>query len=615
MKNFFSTFFGAIVGVIVAGILCTIIFATIIVSSFKGHFHFGNDKKFHVKANSVLMVHFKNPIKERSTNNPLSDLGLGDIVGEKSGLGLDDILKSIKKAETDTAIKGVYLDLNDDVIASSATLEEVRNSLLEFKASKKFIYAYAENYSQKSYYLASVADKVYLNPEGEFMFKGLSAQIMYYKNALEKLDVEMHVYRHGKFKSAVEPFMLDKMSAPNRLQLETLLNSLWKHMLDGISKERGVSVAELQNIADELKINFPADAQQLKLVDELKYKDEVTDALKQKLGVKEKEKINFVNLGEYASHVKNKHHKKDADEDDDDEEDEKDKKHDKKPKLAIIYAVGEISSGEGDGEKIGSETTAKDIREARKDTTIKAIVLRVNSPGGSALASDVIWREVTLAKKVKPVIVSMGDVAASGGYYISCAANYIFADPNTITGSIGVFGLMPNAQKLFSEKLGIHIDTVNTNKHSDLGSLYRSATETEAVYIQRGVEQVYSTFTKRVAEGRGMSQADVDSIGQGRVWSGADALGIKLVDALGGLKDAVYYAAGKVNLKEGEYELLQLPREKDQLKELLHGKKDEEEVKVLQQRLGVFYDYLQYAQTVIKAKGVQARLPFQMVIN
>jgi len=615
MRNFFSTFFGAIVGVIVAGILCTIIFATIIVSSFKGHFNFGKDKKFHVKANSVLMVHFKNTIKERTTNNPLAELGLGDIVGEKSGLGLDDIMKSIKKAKEDTAIKGIYLDLNDDIIASSATLEEVRNSLLEFKASKKFIYAYAENYSQKSYYLASVADKVYLNPEGEFMFKGLSAQIMYYKNALEKLDVEMHVFRHGRFKSAVEPFMLDKMSAPNRLQLETLLNSLWKHMLDGISKERGVSVAELQNIADDLKINFPADAQQLKLVDELKYKDEVTDALKQKLGIKEKQKINFVNLGEYAKHINKKHHKKDEDLDDDDIDDDDKKQETKQDKLAVIYALGEISGGEGDGEKIGSETTAKAIREARKDTTIKAIVLRVNSPGGSALASDVIWREVTLAKKVKPVIVSMGDVAASGGYYISCAANYIFAQPNTITGSIGVFGLMPNAQKLFSDKLGIHIDTVNTNKHSDLGSLYRSTSEAEAAYIQKGVEQVYSTFTKRVAEGRGMSQADVDSIGQGRVWSGADAIGIKLVDALGGINDAIKYAATKGNLKEGEYELLQLPKQKDALKDLFKDKKDEEEVKVLQQRIGVFYDYIQYAQTIINAKGVQARLPFQMVIN
>ena len=607
MKNFFSTFFGAIVGVIVAGILCTIIFATIIVSSFKTQFHFGKDKETRIKANSVLMLKFKDPIKERSANNPLAELGLGDFIGGKNGVGLDDIMKSIKKAESDTAIKGIYMDLNDEIVASPATLEEVRNSLLQFKASKKFIYAYAEGYSQKSYYLASVADKIFLNPQGDFMFKGLSAQIMYYKNALEKINVEMQVFRHGKFKSAVEPYLLDKMSAPNRLQLETLLNSIWIHMLEGISKQRGVSVAELQNIADELKINFPEDAQQLKLVDELKYKDEVSDILKQKLGIKEKQKINFVSLGEYTEHV-NKKHKGD-------EDDDSDKKHDKKNKLAVIYAVGEIASGEGDADKIGSETTAKAIREARLDTTVKAIVLRVNSPGGSALASDVIWREVTLAKKAKPVIVSMGDVAASGGYYISCAADRIFAQPNTITGSIGVFGLSPNAQKLFSEKLGINIDTVNTNKHSDLGSLYRGATPLEAAYIQKGVEKVYDTFTKRVAEGRGMAQADVDSIGQGRVWSGVDALKIKLVDELGGINDAINYTVKKANLTEGEYEILSLPKQKDPLKDLLNGKKDDEEARVLQQNLGVFYEYIKCAQSIIKAKGVQARLPFEMRIN
>ena len=605
MKNFFSTFFGAIVGVIVAGILCTVIFATIIVSSLKSQFHFGKDKEIHVKANSVLLLKFKKPIKERGVNNPLSDLGLGEFMGNKNGNGLDEIMKSIKIAAEDTAIKGICLELTDDIMASSATLEEVRNSLLQFKASKKFIYAYAESYSQKNYYLASVADKIYLHPEGDFMFKGLSAQIMYYKNALEKINVDMQVFRHGKFKSAVEPYLLDKMSAPNRLQLETLLNSLWGHMLAGISKQRGIPVAELQSIADELRINFPADAQQLKLVDELKYKDEVIDFLKQKLGLKEKQKINFVSLEDYVECQEKLDVKKDK----------KDKRMFYKNKLAIIYAVGEISSGEGDADKIGSETTAKSIREARLDSSIKAIVLRVNSPGGSALASDVIWREVCLAKKTKPVIVSMGDVAASGGYYISCAADRIFAQPNTITGSIGVFGLSPNVQKLFSEKLGINIDTVNTNKHSDLGSLYRPVSAQEASYIQKGVEQVYSTFTKRVAEGRGISQAEVDSIGQGRVWSGSDALKIKLVDEIGGVQEAITYALKKVNLKEGEYELLSLPKIKDPIKDFLHGKKEDEETRILQERLGVFYDYLKYAQGIIKAKGIQARLPYELVIQ
>lgn len=540
----------------------------------------------------------------------MGDLGFDGIFGDKNGMGLNDIMKSLQKAESDSSIKGVYIDLTDEPVGSPATLEEVRNAILHFKASKKFVYAYAESYSQKGYYLASVADKIYLHPEGEFTFKGLSSQIMYYKNALEKLDVQMQVFRHGKFKSAVEPYLLDKMSPANRLQIRTLLNSIWMHMLEGISKQRGVSVDELQQIADNLKINFPADAQQYKLVDELKYKDEVNDILKQKLGVKEKEKINFVSLEKYAEHVNKKH----ADDEDDVDENDRIKKS-SKDKLAVIYAVGEIASGEGDNEKIGSETTAKAIKEARMDSSVKAIVLRVNSPGGSALASDVIWREVTLAKKSKPVIVSMGDVAASGGYYISCAADRIFAQPNTITGSIGVFGLIPNAGKLFNNKLGINIDTVCTAKHGDLGSLYRAATPEEAEYIQKSVEQVYSTFTKRVAEGRGMAQADVDSIGQGRVWSGIDALRIKLVDELGGIGDAIKYAEKKANLKENDYELLSLPKQKDPFKELLSGKKDDEEARVLQKNFGVLYDYLKTAQTMLKAKGVQARMPFEMAIN
>jgi protease IV len=604
MKNFFSTFFGALVGVVVAGILCTVIFAVMIISGLKSSFgNFGEEKSFTVKSNSVLMVKLDKAIKERGKENPLADMGIP--FGGESGVGLNEILKSIKKAETDTNIKGIYLDLNNDVAASAATLEEVRNALVGFKASKKFIYAYAETYSQKSYYLASVSDKIYLHPEGDLTFKGLSAQIMYYKNALEKLNVEMQVFRHGKFKSAVEPFLLDKMSAPNRLQMETLLNSIWKNMLDGISKQRGISPEELQSMADELKISSPDDAQQLKLVDELKYKDEVMDILKAKLGVKEKDKINFVSLSNYA---KSKGNGKEE------EEGDSDLKSSKR-KLAVIYAVGSIESGNGDDETIGSETIAKAIKDARLDSNVKAIVLRVNSPGGSALASDVIWREVVLAKKAKPIVVSMGDVAASGGYYISCAADRIFAQPNTITGSIGVFGIMPNAKKLFNEKLGIYIDTANTAKHSDLGTPYRAASEMEAAYIQKGVEKVYDTFTKRVAEGRGMKQADVDSIGQGRVWSGVDALNIKLVDELGGINDAIKYTANKASLKEGEYEIVGYPKQKDPLKELLKGKKEDEESRLLKENLGVFYEYAKSIQSVLKVRGVQARLPFDFVIN
>lgn len=612
MKNFFGSFLGALVGVIVTGIICTLIFAGVVVSGFQSAFEFSEERPVRVKPNTVLLMKFTQPIKERDSNNPFAGFDFGPF-DEKGSIGLDDILAALEKAAGDTAIKGIYLDLNEEIDAAAATIEEIRNALLEFRKSKKFIYAYSEALSQRSYYLATAADKIFLHPEGDMMFKGLTAQIMYYKDALEKLNVDMQVFRHGKFKSAVEPFLLDKMSPANRLQLETLLNGVWNHMLDGISKQRGVTPEELQKIADELLISFPADAQKFKLVDELKYKDEVTDLLKKNLGVKEKEKINFISVGKYAGAGKKK--KWDLDAIDKDKDDEEDDIKGGKDKLAVIYCVGQIQKGKGDEETIGSETIAKAIQAARTDSSIKAIVLRVNSPGGDALASDVIWREVTLAKKAKPVIVSMGDVAASGGYYISCAADRIFAQPNTITGSIGVFGLLPNAQRLFTEKLGIYIDTANTAKHSDMGTPYRGVTVFEGEFIQKSVEKVYDTFTRRVAEGRGMSQAEVDSIGQGRVWSGIDALRVKLVDELGGVQEAIAFAAKKANLKKDEYELIALPKQKDPLKTLLQGKKDEEESAMLRRHLGIFYEHVKAAQAIGRMRGVQARLPFEMVIN
>jgi protease-4 len=608
MKNFFGSFFGSIVGVLVAGIVCTIIFAAIVVAGFKSAFSF-SEEPYKVKPNSVLVMKLNETIKERGNKSPLDEMGFGAFGGHGS-LGLNDILKSIKRAESDSAIKGIFLDLSNEIAVSAATLEEVRNALLEFKKSKKFIYAYSETFTQKGYYLATVADKIYLHPEGEMLFKGLSAQIMYYKNALAKLDVEMQVFRHGKFKSAVEPFLLDKMSPANRLQMETLLNSIWNNMLEGISKQRGISTEELQKIADNLLVAFPSDAKERKLVDELSYRDEVVEVLKKQLNLKEKDKVNYVPLSKYSE--SEGHHKWGKEE----EKEKEEKSHASgKQKLAVIYCVGGIESGKGDEETIGSETIAKAIKDARMDSSIKAIVLRVNSPGGSALASDVIWREVVLAKKSKPVVVSMGDVAASGGYYISCAADRIFAQPNTITGSIGVFGLLPNAQKLFTEKLGIYIDTANTAKHSDMGTPYRGVTPVEGEFIQKSVEKVYDTFTKRVAEGRGMAQADVDSIGQGRVWSGIDALRIKLVDELGGINDAIKYTAKKANLKEDEYDIIALPKQKNALQNFLKGKKDDEEARLLQQNLGLFYDFYKSAQTIMKMRGVQARLPFDLIVN
>ena len=436
MKTFFTSFFGAVVGVIVSSILIVVIAIAAIVGGI-GAALSKTETKIETKNNSVLFIDFKQQINDRTLDNPFSNFSF-DALGEKK-IGLDKIVENIQAAKNDSNIKGIYLHLTS-IEAGIAAVEEIRNTLLDFKKSNKFIYAYSEMYNQKSYYLASVADKILLNPQGDFDFKGLSAQIMFFKKALDNLQVDVQIFRHGKFKSAIEPFMLDKMSESNRLQTEQFLGSIWNNMLTQISKERKITVDELNVMADELKINSPDDAFTNKLVDGLTYDDEAKSIIRKKLAIEATGKINFIKIADYEA----------------DKSILEDKFNDKK--IAIIYAVGSIASGEGDDETIGSDRIASAIKEARLDERIKAIVLRVNSPGGSALASDVIWREVTLAKKAKPFIVSMGDVAASGGYYISCAADRVFAQPNTITGSIGVFGIMPNAQKMLSEKLGITIE-------------------------------------------------------------------------------------------------------------------------------------------------------------
>lgn len=587
MKNFFGAFFGSCLGILLTGIVITVI--TIV--SIKNMVDDGNDKTYKSVENSVLKLSLNDQIKERTVENPFSKINLGPLMPEGS-LGLNTILLNIKKAKEDKDINGIYLEISNP-IAGFATLEEIRNALIDFRSSGKFIYAYSETYSQKAYYIASTASKLYLNPQGTLEVKGLSSQIMFFKNMLDKLGVEVQVFRHGKFKSAIEPFMLDKMSEANRSQVETYLGSLWNHMLAGISKSRGITASEINNMADNLLIRNPSDALKYKLVDALKYEDEAMDDIKKAISIDQKEKIHFVSLEKYA--------------------DSPNKAKLSSNKIAIVYAVGEIVSGKGSDDQVGSETVAKALRDARLDTSIKAIVFRVNSPGGSALASDVMWREVLLAKAAKPVVVSMGDVAASGGYYISCAANRIFAQPNTITGSIGVFGLIPNAQKALSEKLGITIDTVNTNKHSDVGTILRAASTDEYNYIQKSVEDIYDVFITKVAEGRNISKNNVDSIGQGRVWSGTDALKIKLVDEIGGINDAITYAAKLAKLSS--YKLIDLPKQKDPLEELFNTGADEIETRTMKANLGEQYIFIKQLKTVLLKKGIQARVPYEMIIE
>ncbi|MBS1504809.1 MAG: signal peptide peptidase SppA, partial [Bacteroidetes bacterium] len=383
-------------------------------------------------------------------------------------------------AKTDKNIRGIFLD-ESYMLSGQATTEEIRNALIDFKQSGKFIIAYSEVYTQNFYYLASVADEIYINPKGIFEFRGFSSQITFLKGTLDKLGIQVQVLRVGTYKSAVEPFILTKMSDANRAQVTSYVGSLYDHFLSGISESRKVDKGLLFNIANNLSIQFPEDAQKYKLVDGLKYRDEVLDELKERTGVAKKSSLHTVELADYTSSS------------------DKPEKKDNKNHIAIIYASGEIAGGDGDDNSIGSDRISAALRKARLDDNVKAVVLRVNSPGGSSIASDVIWREVMLTKKVKPMIVSMGDYAASGGYYISCAADSIFAQPNTITGSIGIFAIIPNMQKLFNDKLGLSFDGVKTGKYADLGDVSRPLSSEEKAILQNSVNRGYDEFTRAVA--------------------------------------------------------------------------------------------------------------------
>ncbi len=580
----FASMFGVILASFIVIIISAIIIGGMVSSATK-------EDEIEVKDNSILHIQLDTEISDRGSNNPMENFNI-QTLKSNNVIGLKDIIACLKKAETDKRIKGIYLDFTS-IPAGMATVEEIRNALIDFKKTGKFIVSYSDFYSQKTYYLASVAKKIYLNPEGDLNFVGLSAQIMFFKKALEKLGVEPEVIRHGKFKSAVEPFILDKMSDENREQISVYVGSIWNNVLKGISEQRNIPVDDLKNFADQLLIRDAKSAMTNKMIDSVKYKDQIIDELKQLSGIKLKDDLNLITLNKYTkAKVEN-------------EETEIIKN-----KIAIIYATGEIQLGEGDTKTIGSDGLSAAIRKARKDTAIKAIVLRVNSPGGSALASEIIWREVVLARKVKPVIASMGDVAASGGYYISCAADTIVASPTTITGSIGVFGLTFNAQNLLNEKLGITFDHMNTNKYSDIGTPTRKMTPEEKAIMQEGVEHIYEVFIQHVADGRKIPVAKVDSMGQGRVWSGENAIRLGLVDVFGGIDTAVKIAASKAKLKK--YRIVSLPEEKDPFQQILQNLSNQTSERFIQNNLGENYRYYRNLQSVFNMKGIQARMVFDI---
>ncbi|SEN36481.1 protease-4 [bacterium A37T11] len=587
MKQFFKYVFATITGIIISFFLIIIIGTAIIAGMVST---LGNKNTVVVTDNSILMINLNYTITERSSKNPLQDLDIPGISTEKT-LGLNDILANIKAAKTDNHIKGIYLDLQPTP-GSFATLQEIRDALIDFKRSKKFIIAYSEIYTQGIYYLASVADKVYLNPAGEILFNGFSASTMFYKGLFEKLGVEAQVFKVGTYKSAVEPYILDKMSDANREQVNSFLGDIYHGYLTNIAKTRNINPDSLFSIANELKVRKADDAVKYHLIDALKYKDQVLDELRTRLKLKKEDDINTVSIAKY---------------------DPETPVNSAKDRIAVVYAVGEIVSGEGSDETIGSERISRSLRQVRKDDKVKAVVLRVNSPGGSALASDIIWREVMLTKKVKPIIVSMGDVAASGGYYISAAADSIIAQPNTITGSIGIFGIYPNLQGFFNDKLGITFDVVKTGKYADLGDISRPVTADERAIIQGEVNKGYQTFTQKVADGRKMTQPQVDQIGQGRVWTGSQALQIGLVDRLGNFNEAIKSAAKKAKLKD--YRIVSYPAIKDPIQELLRTGSEQVKNYFTKQELGVSYPYYVQAKKIIQQSGIQARLPFVVDIR
>ena len=588
MKQFFKFTFASMLGFLLAGFLLIIIFVGIIVSAVS----MGSKETVVVPEKTILMLTLDQPISERSSDNPLAHFNFMS-PNVSNQLGLNDIVKSINKGAADSKVKGIYLELTD-VPAGQATIEEIRNALIDFRKSGKFIVAYSEEFTQKSYYLASIADKIYLNPAGGMQFKGMSGQVMFFKGLLDKIDVEVQVIRHGKFKSAVEPFLFDKMSEPSKVQTLSFISGMWNHMLTGISDSRKIPVADLTAIADGYKIQTPQDAVSLKMVDKLMYKDELYDELKTRVDAKNIKDLKFMKLGKYAKAPESEEKSSDN-------------------KIAVIYATGDIVSGEGDEGSIGSERISKAIRKARLDDKVKAVVLRVNSPGGSALASDIIWREMLLTKKAKPVVVSMGDVAASGGYYIACAADKIFAYPNTITGSIGVFGIIPNMKGMLNNKLGITFDGVKTNPYADFIPVTRPMSDAEKAIMTREIEGIYSTFTTHVSEGRKMTVAQIDSIGQGRVWSGVDAKRIGLVDEFGGLNDAIKEAAKLAKLKD--YRTMELPELKDTFQQLMETFSGDNTSVYMKKELGTAYPYFHYLSRMSRMQGVQALMPYDFDIK
>ncbi len=588
--NFGRTFFASLLAVVVGFGLVIMLWTMVIVGMVSA---FGSSPAVVVSSGSVLRLDL-GAVTDSPAASPLDgfDFQSMEIVPRMTLL---KTVQSIQAAASDDRIEGIYIRLGESANVSLASLEEIRAELERFKESGKFIVAYEEAYGQLAYWFASVADEVYTNPAGGLQWQGLSSTLMFYKGLFDKLGVEPVVVRHGSFKSAVEPYIVDRMSPENRLQYEKMTGSLWDMVLEQVSASRNVPVADLQAWADGLAIDSPTAAVEKGLIDDLWYENQVMDKLAELSGSVEGEDPEIVSLGDYASQVSAANVSS-------------------KNKIAVIYAEGSIVSGTGARGEVGSESLVEKIRKARDDDQTVAVVLRINSPGGSALASEVMWGELELLKAEKPLIVSMGALAASGGYYIAAPADAIYANRTTLTGSIGVFGLFFNVGGALKEKLGVTTDVVNTGRYADLGSAYRTPSSTELAYIQTSIEEVYSTFVGHVADGRNMSPEAVDAIGQGRVWAGNDALEIGLIDGFGGLADALSLAADRVGVTE-DFRIWEVTGEPSPLDALFSGLSASIKTQILKNELGTTYQHYQQINTMMNQGGIQARMPFNVEIQ
>lgn len=585
--RFLGNVLAVIVGLLIFSVMSFFIVAGIIAIASS------SEDEVKLKENTVLHLNLDGRVLVERTNDQDPDFSAFDLFGNMSTVGLVNMKRAIEGAAENENVKGIYLNAGT-FVAGQAGLKELRDALAKFKESGKFIISYGEMYTEGGYYLSSVADEIYLNPSGMMEFNGFSSEIIFLKGAFKKLEIEPVVFRVGEFKSAVEPFLLDKMSDENRLQTETFLNDLNEVSLEQISESRSIPLDRLKEINNQMLVRKVQDAKDLQLIDGAWYEDQVISMMKEKLGLEEDDSIPTINVTKMNSATKSKNRLS-------------------KNRIAVIIAEGDIMGGETEG-TIGSDQFKEEIKKARKNKDIKAIVLRINSPGGSALASEVMWRELEEASKEKPVIASMGEVAASGGYYLAAAADTIVAQPNTITGSIGIFALWFNAQGLLNNKLGITTDVAKTGELSDFLSPTRKLSDLEKSIFQNQVEEGYDIFLDRVALGRNMSVEEVNAVASGRVWSGVQAKEKGLVDVLGGLEDAIKIAAEKAGVAD-DYRVVYYPEEKPWFEKFLSQFSNEVQAFYMRQKLGDLYPYVQQLEKVSQYKGTMVRMPYDIVVR